>query len=154
MITVSLCCQDERGSWTGRATSIHFDEYELETTEAAYPQSGVRIKLGTQREDNKRVLRVGRDIWREIHGEGSGGNIFWYAVLLRGVDAIGLMNYLMKLKWWRSEGGECYLFDQFNAKQPIDPKAFFASRETLSPSRIMPKTAREDNKNGGMGHYP
>jgi hypothetical protein len=140
VITVSFCCDDDYGSLTGKAIRVDFQKYELSVVDTLWPPAGVTLSF--QLADNqvvppiKAAVKIGRDIWREIYGRGSGGNIFWSSVLVRGVDAIAMMNYLMKLKWWRAESGECYLFDQFNAKRPIDPKAFFESRKRETSAQI------------------
>ena len=130
-VTVSFCCQDDHGLFTGRATRFDCQEYELEVGDTLWPACGAQLKIADGR------IKVGRDIWRPFHGSGGGGNIFWLSFRVAGVDAIGIMNYLMTLKWWRAQAGECYLFDQFNAKQPIIPREFFESR---SPSGAAKET--------------
>ena len=129
MINVSICCNDDYGSFTGRVTRISFDQYELDIEDTLWPPRGVSVSFREDLRPGPHV-KFGRDIWRLCNGlEGYGGNIFWRNIRLHGVDAIGLMNYMMTLKYWRAESGECYLFDQFNAKQRIVPQHFFASRE-------------------------
>ena len=124
MLNIQICCNDDYGIFTGRATRIYFNEYELTVEDTLWPSRGVAVKF-----DNPGNVRFGRDIWRQSYGLGGyGGNIFWRNIKLHGVDAIGLMNYLMTLKYWHATEGECYLFDQFNSKRRIVPKDFFASR--------------------------
>lgn len=125
MIHVQICCNDDNGSFTGRAIRVDFNEYELTVEDSLWPPRGVSVAFSV---DSR--VRFGRDIWRVSGGlEGYGGNIFWRNLRLSGVDAIGLMNYLMTLKYWRADAGECYLFDHFNERTPIVPKEFFASRQ-------------------------
>jgi len=126
MLTVSICCNDEHGIDTGRVTRVDFDEYELECEDTLWPPRGVSLSF--REETQGTYMRLGRDEWRAIYGVRGGGNIFWRSVRMRGVDCIGLMNYLMTLNYWHATAGECYLFDQFNDKKPIVPKDFFASR--------------------------
>jgi hypothetical protein len=129
MIHVSFCCNDDYGNFKGSAWRISFSEYELDVEENLWPPHGVGLKFDeTMRADQSGRLKVGRDIWRPYAGRCGGGNIYWQMVRMAGIDAIGIMNYLMRLKHWHAEGGECYLFDQFNAKQLIDPRTFFATR--------------------------
>ena len=123
MLHVQICCNDQNGLFTGRATRVDFNEYELTVEDSLWPPVGVKVQFTDTR------VKFGRDIWRPTPGLGGyGGNIFWRGLRMSGIDCIGLMNYLMTLKHWRADAGECYLFDQFNSKQPIDPRAFFRSR--------------------------
>ena len=136
MLTVQICCNDDNGIPTGRVTRVDFDLYELEVEDTLWPARGVSIRYRAAhfaKGRNNTQVRFGRDIWRNIGGMGGGGNIFWSAIRMSGVDCIGLMNYLMTLKYWRANAGECYLFDHFNDKQPIVPKEFFASRHEAIP---------------------
>lgn len=135
MISVQICCNDDNGINTGRVTRMDFDQYELECEDTLWPPRGVSLHFRAAhfaRGRNSSQIKIGRDIWRNFAGIGGGGNIFWISVRMAGVDCIGLMNYLMTLKYWRANAGECYLFDRFNEKKPIVPKEFFASRETLT----------------------
>lgn len=128
MISVQICCNDDNGISTGRAIRIDFDQYELEVEDTLWPPRGVSFQWNDGISPTK--IKFGRDIWRPALPSGGGGNIFWSAIRMSGVDCIGLMNYLMTLKYWHANAGECYLFDHFNDKQPIVPKEFFASRES------------------------
>ena len=141
MISVQLCCNDDNGINTGRVIRVDFDQYELECEDTLWPPSG--IKLSFREEAQGTYMRLGRDDWRTIFGMGGGGNIFWISVRMAGVDCIGLMNYLMTLKYWHATAGECYLFDQFNAKKPIVPQEFFKSRAAGAAS---PDTGKEEGK--------
>jgi hypothetical protein len=127
VISVQICCNDDNGINTGRVTRVDFDQYELECEDTLWPPRGIRLNF--REESQGTHMRLGRDEWRAIYGIGGGGNIFWISTRMAGVDCIGLMNYLMTLKYWHATAGECYLFDHFNDKKPIVPKEFFASRE-------------------------
>jgi hypothetical protein len=129
MITVSICCNDDNGFSTGRAVRIDFDQYELELEDTLWPPRGVKFEWNGPAPTK---IKFGRDIWRPVVLAGDGGNIFWQNIRMTGIDCIGLMNYLMTLKHWRANAGECYLFYQFNAKKPIVPKDFFKSREPVT----------------------
>lgn len=126
MIRVSFCCLDERGNFTGKVTHVDFHEYELTVEDTFLPARGATFSLHMGK------VRIGRGAWDMQAPVVSGGNIFWLSTQVRGVDALGMMNYLMRLKGWHATEGERYLYDQFNAKQFIDPRAFFASREAQS----------------------
>jgi hypothetical protein len=131
MINVQLCCNDDNGIFTGRAVRVDFGDYELTCEDTLWPPRGVAVAFRESGARNNRpAVCFGRDIWRPCNGlEGFGGNIFWRNLRMHGVDVIGLMNYLMQLKYWHATEGECYLYDKFNAKQRIVPAEFFASRE-------------------------
>lgn len=130
MINVQICCNDDNGIHTGRVIRFDFDVYELEVEDTLWPPRGVRMHVKPNASTLfPELVRFGRDMWRPVLLGGGGGNIFWRVIRMRGVDCIGLMNYLMTLKYWHANAGECYLFDHFNEKTPIVPKEFFASRD-------------------------
>jgi hypothetical protein len=132
VIGVQLCCNDENGIDTGRVIRVDFDQYELECEDINWPPRGVSLRFRAAhfaKRRNNTQIKIGRDIWRDIAGIGGGGNIFWISTRMSGADCIGLMNYLMRLKYWHATAGECYLFDHFNEKKPIVHSEFFKSRE-------------------------
>ena len=131
MLNVSICCNDDNGNHTGRVIRVDFDLYELEIEDTFWPPRGVRIHWmdGSNGGVFSNRVRFGRDIWRPAIPGGFGGNIYWRTLRMSGVDCIGLMNYLMTLKYWHATAGECYLYDHFNEKKPIVPRDFFKSRE-------------------------
>jgi len=49
------------------------------------------------------------------------GNWCWDAAWIAGVDAVGIANYLARLKYWHCEYAPTEFFDKFNAKQLIAP---------------------------------
>jgi hypothetical protein len=129
MVVVSFCCNDDYGTFTGKVIRFDCQEYELECEDTWWPPRGVKFEYRTFGDLQGFEIRLGRDIWRRAWGGAYGGNIFWRTFQVAGVDALGMMNYLMRNKYWHATAGECYLYDQFNAKRPIVPGEFFKSRE-------------------------
>lgn len=145
MINVQICCNDDYGNHTGRVIRFDFDLYELEVEDTLWPPRGVRMHVADNATGSLLTfpsrVKFGRDTWRPAALGGGGGNIYWRVIRMSGVDCIGLMNYLMRLKYWHATAGECYLFDRFNGKKPIVPRDFFASRQ-------------EQTEGYGLGTHP
>lgn len=123
-IQVMLCCNDDHGNFTGRATRIDFSPYKLEIEECCLPARGVPVRF-TAKNRVRIGLRAYPIVYHQTWVGNIFGNIYWDAIGMRGIDAFGLMNYMHRLKYWHATAGECYLFDQFNAKKFIDPQEYF-----------------------------
>src|SRR6266704_2992953 len=111
-IIVSFACNDpDNGDPLGRASACHIEDLELQNTLIG----GGDVKVSFKGE----LLSVGRLRVPFLWSKGWYGNWCWDGYGMPAESALAIVNYLMKLKYWRCEGGECKAFDKFNAKQPL-----------------------------------
>lgn len=121
-IIVSFACNDpNNGDQLPTASACHIDDFELQNTligggnvkvsHTAFPE---RLSTG-----ERGMLFVGHIRVEYYWHKGWYGNWCWDGYSMPAKNALAIVNYLMKLKWWRCEGGECNAFDKFNAKQPL-----------------------------------
>src|SRR5258708_39512128 len=104
-IIVSFACNDpDNGAPLGRASACHIDDLELVNTLIG----GGDVKVWHEGE----VLHVGRLSVGFLWSNGWYGNWCWDAYAVPPESAVAIVNYLMKRKWWRCEGGECKAFDK------------------------------------------
>lgn len=100
LISVSFCCNDDRGSFAGRVRAVHIDAdgdtIELESpylSESAYNRVFPLIRFEWPQQiyvGHLRLLMVSEKDWH--------GNIFWHQVTLLRDDVKRLARYLVDVR--------------------------------------------------------
>lgn len=109
LVRVDFACNDERGNHTDKAEHVDIGDLELECRLIG---GGVKIW-----DDGK--LRIGRCKFVHYGHKYGVGNWCWCAWYLTEHDAMNLVNYLMRLKYWHCDSGPCDQFEKFNSQQPF-----------------------------------
>ena len=117
-ITVNLCENDDYGNPSGKAHCIDFDPIVCRLECTLWPPEARGV---TVRRLSRNRIKVGREEYEIFASQSLVGNIYWNSVSMSGVDAVRLMNYLMKLKYWECTEGEEYIYEQFQKREFIDP---------------------------------
>lgn len=116
-VIVSFACNDpDNGLPLGRASACHIEDLELVDTLIGGP--GIKVRVEGE------VLHVGRLSVGFLWSKGWYGNWCWDGYAMPAESAVAIVNYLMKRKYWRCEGGECVAFDKFNERQPLSLEEF------------------------------
>lgn len=99
IITVSFCCNDERGNCAGRVRAVHVDD-DGETIEMESPWASendydrvfpsIHFEARHVRVGHLRLLMTADRAWH--------GNIFWHGVQLFRDDAKRLVRYLVETR--------------------------------------------------------
>jgi hypothetical protein len=132
---IELCCNDpDNGNPLGAACAIEFSGNGQDVAGSAKVVNtligGGDVRMSRKVCENscpanryaKYVLRIGRlkvfcFEYREWFG-----NWCWDAAWIAGADAVGVANYLTRLKYWHCEYAPSEFFEKFNAKQLIAPE--------------------------------
>lgn len=135
-IQVHLCENDEYGNPLGRAVRMDFDPIVCSLEETVYPPSGVRVRwLNVHKGEAPLTvgrIRIGREEFDVLAKQTLTGNVFWNTVWIAGVDAVRLINYMMKLKHWDCTEAEEYIFQQWDKREPLDPSRMFSARQPVA----------------------
>jgi len=101
VITVLLCCNDERGHHTGRLEGVVFGDHDL----VLEPGPLLPMTL------NLAGLRVGRGRFACRDWSRCVGNVFWDSVSMSIVDAKRLAELLIKRCWFVNEHADGSAFE-------------------------------------------
>jgi len=102
VITVQLCCNDERGHHTGRLEGVVFGDHDL-VLEPMVPMQ-MSLDLGG--------LRVGRARFACRDWARCVGNVFWDSVSMEVADAKRLASLLIDLGWFVNEHADGSAFEE------------------------------------------
>lgn len=112
---IDFACNDERGMFMGKAKCVTFGELNLECLLIG---GGVQMKLYKY---ELNLLKVGRIVMRFKYHTYGLGNLCWDGYGgINNRDAVRLINYLMRRKYWDCcDESPTELYDKFKAKQPF-----------------------------------
>jgi hypothetical protein len=116
-IRVDFACNDEHGHDTGMAERVTIDDLELECRLIG---GGIVLKQLAGTDTNGRhAVQIGKlRFWHNGYKYGV-GNWCWDGYWLDASDALKLINYLMRQKYWHCESGPCDQFEKFADQQPF-----------------------------------
>jgi hypothetical protein len=120
-IVVSFACNHpDNGDFLGRFEACHIGDFELQCTMIG---SSVKLRKVPFKDPVPGkpfgALHVGRLEVGYFYWTCWFGNWCWDGFSVADEDAVAIVNYLMKLKYWTCEGGECKALHKFNAREPL-----------------------------------
>ena len=112
LISVALCCNDDRGNTTDRLQMIHIDDIDLEL-DSLFADWGPKIVFlkGAVRISGKRFACHGRASWV--------GNIYWEAVNMAPAEVCRLLNWARGRKLFDVTGGPVEIGDAWDSGEEI-----------------------------------
>ena len=131
-ITLNFACNDpDNGNFIGKFDKMEVDggDLHMEFECSLYPSKGVPVSFKFPVINGDGTARVGKLKLRGLWYKPWYGNWCWDAVWFSWVDALAIINYVGKLKYWRMTEGPCALFEAFNERHKITPMEWKAENE-------------------------
>lgn len=110
IIQVDFACNDEHGQPMGLAERVNIGELELECT---------LWKGGVSLRSERGVVYIGRQKYQKYGYKYGVGNWCWDGYWMKESDALRLISYLERQKYWSCTSGPCEQYDKFEQKQPF-----------------------------------